>query len=55
MATKEETLLKRVSDISQKYEKEYTKKQKAGEYYNIFNIIGKASDEVNILACLVAK
>lgn len=48
MATKEETLLKRVSDISQKYEKEYTKKQKAGEYYNIFNIIGKASDEVNI-------
>lgn len=43
-----ETLLKTVSDISQEYEKKYTKKQKAGEYYNIFNIIGKASDEVNI-------
>lgn len=50
MATKKEyeTLLEKVSVISQKYEKEYTRKQKAGEYYNIFNIIGKASDEVNI-------
>ena len=50
MATNKDytTLLKIVSDISQKYEKKYTEKQKAGEYYNIFNIIGKASDEVNI-------
>lgn len=48
MAQEEENLLKSVSEISKKYEKKYRKNQEAGVYYNIFNIIGKASDEVNI-------
>lgn len=44
----EKQLLEKVSKISQEYEKKNRKNQEAGVYYNIFNIIGKASDEVNI-------
>lgn len=43
-----QALLNKVSEIQEEYDKQDENKLKQGEYFNIFNIIGKSSDEVNI-------
>lgn len=49
-----QAFLDKVAEIQKKYDKKDEKKLKQGKYFNIFNIIGKSSDEVNIHSKFIA-